>query len=229
MAATGLDFIIIDSEHGPITFETAQQMTITCESRGVSPVMRVASINQDEIQKAMDIGIHAIQVPNIDTKADAAEVVRFAKYPPLGVRGFSPFTRAADYSLENATTHTRTANVNTLVAVHIEGEEAFAHIDGILEIEDIDIVFIGIFDLSKALGIPGCIEDRRVVRYLKEPTDKVNRARKYPGTIVTTVKKLKEALDIGIKYITYSVDCEIFRSAYAEITKRFDSILKALD
>ena len=221
IASAGLDFIIIDSEHGPISFETAQQMIMACESRKVSPVMRVGAIDQDRIQKAMDIGVHAIQVPNIITQEDVDDVIRFSKYPPIGARGFSPFTRAADYSMENATTHTRKANDNTLVAIHLEGEDAFAHIDQILEIKHLDIIFIGIFDLSKALGIPGQIEDSRVVRHLKELTAKINKAGKYPGTIVTNEKKLKEAVDTGIKYITYSVDCDIFRNGFSQIKKAF--------
>ena len=57
IASTGLDFIIIDSEHGPINFETAQNMVMACESRGVSPVMRVGKIDEADILKALDIGV----------------------------------------------------------------------------------------------------------------------------------------------------------------------------
>jgi len=224
IASTGLDFVIIDSEHGPITFETAQQMIMACESRNVSPVMRVGSVDQDSILKAMDIGVHAIQVPNIINCDDVAEVVKYAKYPPIGARGFSPCTRAANYSLENATTHTQTANANSMVAIHIEGEDAIENIDQILEIEHLDIIFIGIFDLSKALGIPGQVDDIRVVRHLRELTDKINKAGKYPGTIVGGEDKLKEAVEIGVKYITYSVDCEIIRSAFSKVRRLFDKM-----
>lgn len=70
IASTGLDFIIIDAEHGPISFETAQNMVITCESRNVSPVMRVGTIDEADILKALDIGVHCIQIPNINTKND---------------------------------------------------------------------------------------------------------------------------------------------------------------
>lgn len=68
IASTGVDFIIIDAEHGPISFETAQDMAIVCESRGVSPVMRVGTIDEADILKALDIGVHCIQIPNVDKK-----------------------------------------------------------------------------------------------------------------------------------------------------------------
>jgi 4-hydroxy-2-oxoheptanedioate aldolase len=225
IASTGLDFVVIDSEHGPITFETAQQMAMACESRSVSPVMRVAATEQGDILKALDIGVHAIQVPNIVSHDDVARVVKFSKYPPIGSRGFSPFTRAGDYSMENATSHTKTANDNTMVAIHIEGEDAFAHIDRILETEHLDIVFIGIFDLSKSLGIPGQVDDIRVVRRLRELTARINEAGKYPGTVVGNGEKLREAVEIGVKYITYSVDCEILRAGFSGARRAFDKII----
>ena len=66
ICSAGLDFIIIDSEHGPISFETAQEMVIACESRNVSPLMRIGSIDESEILKALDIGVHGIQIPNVE-------------------------------------------------------------------------------------------------------------------------------------------------------------------
>jgi 4-hydroxy-2-oxoheptanedioate aldolase len=98
IASTGLDFFIIDSEHGPISFETAQNMVMASESRGVSPVMRVGTINEGDILKALDIGVHVIQIPNINCKQDVVKIIDFSKYLPLGNRGFSPFTRAGNYS-----------------------------------------------------------------------------------------------------------------------------------
>lgn len=90
LAESGLDFIIIDAEHGPITFETAQTMAMACEARHVSPVMRVGDSSADAIQRALDIGVHAVQVPNIDTAQRARDVVRFSKYPLWGNAVFRP-------------------------------------------------------------------------------------------------------------------------------------------
>ena len=70
---------IIDREHGPISFETAQEMAIVCESRGVSPIMRVADIDRSQIQNALDTGMHGVQVPNIDTISNARDVIHFCK------------------------------------------------------------------------------------------------------------------------------------------------------
>ena len=221
IASTGVDFVVVDREHGPISFETAQEMAMACESRGVSPIMRVGDIERSSIQNALDIGMHGIQVPNVDTSKNAKDVVNFAKYPPMGNRGFSPFTRAGNYSIHNSTTLTQKANQNTAVILNIEGEDAVHNFDEILMVENADIYFVGLFDLSKALGVPGEVEHPKVVKALKEIVDKVEVNGKYVGTIATSSKQMKEFLDMGVKYITYSVDCEILRSGYASIVDLF--------
>ncbi len=221
IASTGLDFIIIDAEHGPISFETAQEMAITCESREVSPVMRVVNINESDILKAMDIGVHCIQIPNVETKHDVLEIVKLAKYPPVGKRGFSPFTRAGNYSLESSTHLTQEANDNTLIAINIETKKAIENIDHIVQVEALDIIFVGLFDLSKALGIPGEVDNPQVLNYLAQLTRKINDAGKYPGTISTNYNTIQRFLSMGIKYLVHLVDCEMLRASYSEILKKF--------
>lgn len=217
IASAGVDFIIIDAEHGPINFETAQNMAIACESRNVSPVMRVGGMIEADILKALDIGVHCIQIPNVTAKSDIEKLVRMVKYPPAGNRGFSPFTRAGGYSNENSRELMATANENVLLAVHIEGKEAIDNIDGILGIKELDIVFLGLFDLSKSLGIPGEVTNPKILGILEKMANKINAAGKYAGTIVTTDEQMKNAIGCGIRYITYSVDCEILRSGYKKI------------
>lgn len=225
IASTGLDFIIIDQEHGPISFETAQNMAMVCESRGVSPVMRIGNIDEADILKAMDIGVHCIQIPNVESNEDVIKLIQLAKYPPAGKRGFSPFTRAGNYSIDSATILTQRANENTLIAVNIEGKEAIDTFDDILAIEGVDIFFIGRFDLSKALGIPGQVNDIRVTQSLRELTNKINTAGKYSGTIATSEAEMEQYIKMGLKYIVYLVDCEILRSGYKTITENFRRVV----
>ena len=223
IASTGVDFIIIDAEHGPISFEIAQNMAIACESNSVSPVMRVGTIDEADILK-LDIGVHCIQIPNVNTKQDVERIIELSKYPPVGKRGFSPFTRAGNYSIENAKVLTKQANSNTLVAINIEGKEAIEDIDNILKIEELDIIFIGLFDLSKSLGLPGDVDNPLVLGYLEELTKKINSSGKYTGTITTSKEKITEFLGLGLKYIVHLVDCEMLRSTYSEVVNHFNHV-----
>jgi len=217
LASSGLDFIIIDREHGPITFETAQAMSIACESRKVSAVMRVGDVDKAFIQNALDIGVHGVQVPNIINRDEAEKVVYFSKYPPIGDRGFSPFTRAGGYSMENSRLLVEKANSNTLVILNVEGVEAIQNIDQILALDGVDVIFVGLFDLSKALGIPGDVGNPRLLEFLSRIIQRANYHGKFVGTIATTPENLEYFVKIGVMYLVYSVDCHVMRSAYASL------------
>ncbi len=221
IATSGIDFLIIDSEHGPINFETAQSMVIACESREVSPVMRLGGIIESDILRALDIGVHCVQIPNIKESNDIGKLIEYAKYPPIGNRGFSPFTRAGGYSLLNAQEVTAKANTEVLLAIQIEGKEALNNVEEIVSFDPVDIVFLGLFDISKSLGIPGDVDSPAVINTLKEIVEKINFVHKYAGTIVTEADQLKRCIDLGVKYITYSVDCEVLSRAYRHIETVF--------
>jgi|TARA_B100001142_G_C14137799_1_gene579433 4-hydroxy-2-oxoheptanedioate aldolase len=224
ICSSGIDFIIIDREHGPITFETAQRMAIACESRNVSPLMRVGDIEKSFIQNALDIGVHGIQIPNINSKKDALEVINYSKYPPIGDRGFSPFTRAGDYSNKNSKKLLNDANKNTIVVLNIEGKNALDNIDEIISVNNIDIIFVGLFDLSKELQIPGDIENPKIIDALKFITNKCKEKGIYVGTIATNLKQIDRFLEIGLKYIVYGVDCNIIKNSYEEIVNHFNKL-----
>ena len=223
MTSAGLDFVIIDREHGPISFETAQEMAIACEVNGASPIMRVGDINKSLIQNALDTGMHGIQVPNVDHLGDALKVVEYSKYPPVGNRGFSPFTRAGSYSLNNAQNLMEHANQNTLVVLNVEGKDAIENIDEIVSLPGVDVIFVGLFDLSKAMGIPGQVHDPNLLRIVEEIVSKSRQHNKFVGTISTDLERLDYFQSIGIKYLVHLVDCEMLRSSYASICNKVKS------
>ena len=223
ITSSGLDFVIIDREHGPISFETAQEMAIACELNGASPIMRVGEINKSFIQNALDTGMHGIQVPNIDDLNDALKVVEYSKYPPVGNRGFSPFTRAGSYSLDNAKNLMEQANQNTLVVLNVEGRDAIDNIDKIVSLSAVDVIFVGLFDLSKAMGIPGQVNDPNLLKIVEDIVSKARQHNKFVGTISTDLERLDHFQSIGVKYLVHLVDCEMIRSSYASICNKVKS------
>lgn len=226
IASSGIDFVIIDREHGPISFETAQEIVIACESRSVSPIMRVGDIDKSSIQKALDIGNHGIQIPNVSNLKEAKQVINFSKYPPIGNRGFSPFIRAADYTNKNSNKLINNSNTNTLVVLNIEGSDAIKNLDEILSVNNIDIIFVGLFDLSKELGIPGDIENQMIYDKLNIIVEKASKFNVHIGTIATSTPQMKKFIDIGLKYIVYGVDCNILKNSYESTVIDFKNIIK---
>ena len=219
IASAGLDFIIIDSEYGSMSFETAQTMVAVCESYGVSPIMRVGKLDESLVLKALDIGMHGIQIPNVSSVDDARLLVNYAKYPPQGQRGFSPYVRAGLYNVENGPILPHKGNENTLVIVNLEGPDSLSNIEEIASVNGIDIIFIGVFDLSKTLGVPGEIQHPKVMESLDAAISKVHKIGKKVGTIASNKSMFKILKSKRVDYLTYSVDSGVLREGYTKLLK----------
>lgn len=219
ICSAGLDFVVIDSEHAPISFETAQHMAMACEARGTSPMLRIPGVDESYVLKGLEIGSHGLQVPNLGSAEDLERLVQFAKYPPIGQKGLSPFTRACDYYAANATKMTEVANANTLLSIHIEGEAGVNNIDSMLEVEGIDIYFLGLFDLSKYLGIPGQVDHPDLLGLFTNLVGKINASGKIAGAISNSEAQLNHFIEAGVRYITHSADCNLIRETYNSIMK----------
>lgn len=221
IGASGLDFAVLDGEHGPLSFETMQLMAMTLQGRGVAPLVRVSGPNEAEILHALDIGSAGIHVPNIRTAAELDSVIAFAKYEPRGKRGFSPFMRACGYSHLNTQSYLAEANERSIITVHVEGEAGLNLLDGFLDSPDVDVLFVGLFDLTKSMGIPGQVEHPRVTDVLQTIGEKAKAAGKAWGTIVTSHEQTAKFRGYGMSYFTYSVDCEVIRRTYDEVVSGF--------
>lgn len=150
----GFDYVILDTEHGPVSIENQQNNIRAAEARGAVPIIRLKDSGENTIGKALDIGAYGIQVPQINSAADAEKIVKFAKFYPYGMRGVCRFVRAADYSAMDRYEYFENSK-NILIILQLEGVKAIENLDEILEVEGVDILFIGPYDLSQSLGIPG--------------------------------------------------------------------------
>jgi 4-hydroxy-2-oxoheptanedioate aldolase len=221
IASSGIDFIVIDAEHGSISYETAQMMIGLCESYNVTPIMRVGEINESLILRALDIGIHGVQLPNITTAKDAEQFVQFAKYPPIGIRGFSPYTKAGLYDVTNGKNMPNIANDNTLLIANVEGLDGMNNLNDIAQVDGIDIIFIGLFDMSKSLGIAGDVENPKVIEKLDEAITIIHKNGKKVGSIASNINMLKVLKSKNIDYLTYSVDTGMIKESYQNMINNF--------
>jgi 4-hydroxy-2-oxoheptanedioate aldolase len=152
----GFDWVMIDCEHGTNTLESVELMIMAAEASGITPIVRPKTKDPDDILKVMDRGAMGVQVPHVNTAADAQRVVESVKYHPLGKRGLAAGTRPADYGYGlSMDEYVEQANRETLVCVQLEEVEALGNIDEILAVEGIDVFFVGPSDLSQSMGYPG--------------------------------------------------------------------------
>ena len=222
IASSGFDFIILDQEHGPINFETIQNQISICENNNCSPIVRVPGVLNSDILRSLDIGAHGLQIPNVKNIEDIEKIIEYSKYPPIGNRGFSTFTRAGGYNIENAKNLFNKANDNTMIGINIESFGVFDQIINSKIVDFVDIFFFGTYDLSKELNKPGELNNPKIDKLLIEGTKKINSIGKVSGTIATNYEMLEKYLSFGMKYILYKVDCGIIKKSFLDIKKCFD-------
>ena len=209
----GMDFLIIDTEHGPISIQTAQDMCIAADNIGVAPIVRVGENHETLILRALDIGAAGVQIPQINSIEDARHAITAAKYAPLGERGLSIFTRAGDYFAHEGERHTDKQNEETVVVVHIEGKRGLDNLDEIMTVGGIDVLFLGPYDISQSLGIPGQVNHPRVEEALKTAARKARAQGRAVGSYAKDVGMGKWLLDIGVQYLSINVDATIYMQA----------------
>jgi 4-hydroxy-2-oxoheptanedioate aldolase len=217
----GFDFVIIDCEHGPLNMLEAENMIRAAHLANMSAVVRVGENNPNMISRALDIGADAVEIPQISTKEDALNAVKASKFSPLGERGVCRYVRAAKYSSMDKSEYFKYANENTLVIIHIEGMEGIENLDKILEVDGIDVIFIGPYDLSQSLGIPGDVNNIKVEEKMKEVVNKASAKGKIVGTFVDDIESAKKWKSLGIQYMSYAVDVGIIYDSFKKITEGF--------
>jgi len=207
----GFDFCILDMEHGPIQLETLQNLVRAAEVSGVLPIVRTRNMSPESVAQPLDLGAAGIQVPQVASKAEAESVVDAAKFAPLGHRGVCRFVRAAQFSAMDRASYFASAN-HALVILQLEGTH-LGEYEKIADIPGVDILFIGPYDLSQALGIPGEIEHPRVLDEMQKIIAVAKRKNKTIGVFADSLTQAQRWIKAGVQYIAYSVDVGLFHTA----------------
>ena len=217
----GFDFVILDMEHGPVSFENLQNLIRAAMVAGVVPVVRTSDSASISIGRALDAGAYGVQVPQIQTASEARACIGAARFFPKGERGMCRFVRAAAYSSIKGEDYFNGAN-QALVILQMEGRKALENLDEIIAVEGIDIVFIGPYDLSQSLGYPGQVNHPVVLKEMQKVVSQAKKKGITVGTFTDTPEAVKLWKGLGVQYISYSVDVGIFTDACKEVLRKID-------
>ena len=217
LAYTGMDYVLIDLEHSPIGAEYAAQLVGVAQGAGLAPLVRVDGIERSPILKMLDAGAAGLVVPQLETVEQARKLVSYAKFPPLGNRGYCP-TRDGGWGSGSCYErgmdgYMAEANASTLLIPQCETAGCLEHIEEIAAVEGVDGIFIGPFDLSIALGIPGQFGDP----LLTEGIERVRRACAAAGKLCIMYAGSGEAakryFDQGFPSVAAGLDIEVLKLA----------------
>ena len=188
--AADADFTFIDMEHSGFGFAELKRLITSMRAADLPSLVRPPSKSGSHISRALDVGADGLILPMVETAAEAEKVVADMKYPPQGHRGAALGIAHDGYAPGPAAPKLRAANQRTAFVALIETAQGIENVDEIAAVKQLDCLWVGHFDLSSSLGIPGEFDNPVFTRAV----DKVRRAAKKHGK---SLARLVNDADLG--------------------------------
>ncbi|MBN4056225.1 hypothetical protein JYT20_00730 [Rhodothermus sp. AH-315-K08] len=222
-ASADLDFLIVDLEHPPTSLQYAQSQVLALQGTSCTPILRLGENSAPATLRALETGVQSIMVSHVSTAEEAAALVSASKYHPRGQRGLSPFTAHHGYSDENMAEKLIRANEEQFIGVLVEGEEGVANLEAICRVDSVDMIYIGVYDISQALGVPGDLSHPRVTSLLRDAVQLAEENGKAAGSVARDREYLNLMLSMGFRFISYRNDSFVLREGLSEAQSWFSS------
>lgn len=219
---TGLDFVIVDTEHGPFDTEAAMNLIRAAEGVNLTPIMRIADVTHKEIQRALDIGAKGLIIPCLRTMDEMRRLVDLAKFAPLGNRGFIK-GRGSGFGYQEWASDIddfmRISNEQLLVLPQCETVECLECIEEVVKLDGIDGIFVGPFDLSIAMGIPAQFDHPDFVAAVDRILTACKNEGKTALIFTGSIDDAKRQLAKGFDGVAHTVDASVFVEGYRSIVE----------
>ena len=212
-AAAGAEFAIFDMEHTGWSDETIGMLIATSRAADLVPMVRVPTTQYHLLSRPLDLGAMGIMVPMVETAEQARSIVQFAKYPPMGRRGAAFGVAHDDYQSGDVSAKIASANAEGLLIAQIETGQGVEHVEAIAATEGIDVLWIGHFDLTNSLGIPGQFNHPTYLRAVERVVAACQRHGKAAGFMVSSPAEGKALLNQGFRILAYWGDLWIYGQA----------------
>jgi len=205
MANAGFDFLFIDTEHNQINSTTLISLVQMARAVGISPLIRPMDIQYHLIATALDTGADGLIVPRVESREQAERLVSYCYFPPKGIRGCGS-TAPLDYRREDWSVAIPWLNEHLLIVCQVESPQAIDNLDDILDVPGIDAVLVGPLDLSISLGVPGKVNDPKMVAAI-DRVIAICRAHNMPSGIVgASPEALKPWWEKGMRFLSCGAD-----------------------
>lgn len=215
-SAAGAEFAVFDMEHSGWSVETIRTLIATTRATEMAPFVRVPATEYHFIARVLDVGAMGIMVPMVESAVQAKTIVASAKYPPIGRRGAAFGVAHDDYTGGDIAEKMGSANREVLLIALIETAAGVRNVNEIAAIDGIDVLWLGHFDLTNSLGIPGQFDHPMFKEAVAEIVAAGRRHGKATGFMASNVTQGRTFLDQGFRMIAYGGDLWLYQTALRE-------------
>ena len=213
IAAAGADFVVYDMEHSGFGIETIKSLLAATRATDLMPAVRVPATEYHFIARALDAGAVGIMVPMVEHSMQALRIASAAKYPPVGRRGAAFGVAHDDYLGRDVVDAMRSANAETLLIAQIESAAGVTNVDEIAAVEGIDVLWVGHFDLTNSLGIPGQFDHPTYLAALESVRAACRKHGKATGFMPGSPAEARKMRDLGFNVLAFGTDALLYRDA----------------
>ncbi|MGH7159762.1 MAG: HpcH/HpaI aldolase family protein [Acetobacteraceae bacterium] len=213
IASTGADFALFDMEHTGLEYESFKHLVAGCRGVGVAPMVRVPAGEYHFIARALDMGAQGVMVPMVESREQAERIAAAAHYPPQGRRGAAFGFAHDDYLPGTPADKMRLARERTLVITQIETEKGLANVEAIATTPGVDVMWVGHFDLTNFLGIPGQFQHPDYLAAIGRVVAAAKANGKWAGFLATDEKWARDYWQHGFRVMAYGIDNAIYQAA----------------
>lgn len=216
LKAAGCDYVLFDTEHSGFGYETVKSALRYMQAADLPAIVRVPSTEYHHIARAADMGAEGIMLPMVGTAEQARHIVDCMKYVPQGHRGVALGVAHDRYIQGPVMEKLKAANEFTTLIAQIETKEGVDNADAIAGVDGVDCLWVGHFDLSCSLGIPGEFDHPDFIDAIARVTEACQKHDKALGRLVPTVEEGARLYAEGHDFICYSGDVWVLQAAIRE-------------
>jgi 4-hydroxy-2-oxoheptanedioate aldolase len=218
MGALGYDWLLIDTEHSPLTAVDTLPMLRATDQFAMSAIVRPGWNDPVEIKKLLDMGVQSLLIPFVQTAEEAAAAVAATRYPPQGIRGVSGLSRASMYGMVPG--YAQKAADEICVIVQVETKEAAERVEEIAAVEGVDGIFVGPADLAASIGHAGNAGHPEVQALIKDTIERITAAGQPAGFLSPDDGALGMVVEAGATFIAVDLDIAVIkREAAARLSR----------
>lgn len=220
------DFVMIDMEHTGYDTERIADLCAWFRATDIAPMVRIPQGLYHFCARTLDAGALGIMVANVETAAQAKEIVDACKYAPMGKRGVALGGAHNDFVMPDPVEYFRYANDNTTVVTMIESPAGLANADAIAATPGVDVLWVGHYDLTQAMGIPAQFQHPDFLAALRTVTTAAKRHGKQAGIQPGRAEDATQWHALGFNVISWGIDYAVYRTALTNGINEVRRILK---
>ena len=206
LVRAGAQYVIYDMEHTGTSLETIKAQIAACRGLPITPMARVPRGEYHFLARALDIGCYGVMIPMVESEAQARAIVEATHYPPRGRRGAAFGFAHDDYASGDPKNKMRMADARTLVIAQIETERGLDAVEAIAAVDGIDVLWVGHFDLTNFLGIPGEFDNPTYVKAVERIVAAGRKHKKGLGFMAASADWARQYRKLGFNMLAAGPD-----------------------